>query len=136
MGTPKTPTKGARIGIGNGNGNAEAGPAGAASPGEDEDAITETEASPSKKGKSSSTSGSATKKVMGPIPTSYEGAGASDRLLLRMRDEDGANWPEINEAWMAMTGITVGRTTLRMRYRTMKNNFVSVEFEDVCSSLL
>ncbi|KAI9037413.1 uncharacterized protein KD926_000376 [Aspergillus affinis] len=87
---------------------------------------TNNEVSPSKKNKVKTNA----KKAMGPIPTSYEAIGESDRLILRMRDEEGCAWPDITAAWMAITGITVGKTTLRMRYCTMKNNFVSVDTED------
>jgi hypothetical protein len=83
---------------------------------------------PSKKPKSAD---STPKKGANPIPTSREAAGMADKLILRMRDEEGKGWQEINSAWSALTGITVGNSTLRMRYQTMKANFTSVGADDV-----
>lgn len=57
-------------------------------------------------------------------------------MIIQMRDEEGKNWGEINESWMKMTGIKVGTSTLRMRYTTMKANFVEFTGEDVCASSL
>ncbi|RAK97921.1 Gon7-domain-containing protein [Aspergillus ibericus CBS 121593] len=65
-----------------------------------------------------------------PIPTSLEAVTASDRLILRLRDEEQRNWDDINKEWMAQTGILVGKSTLRMRYTTMKSNFVDMDGED------
>ncbi|KAE8137880.1 hypothetical protein BDV38DRAFT_282490 [Aspergillus pseudotamarii] len=86
-------------------------------------------ASPPKKAKAAAGS-SPSKKTIGPIPTSFEAAGLSDRMIIQMRDEEGKNWGEINESWMKMTGIKVGTSTLRMRYTTMKANFVEFTGED------
>ncbi|PYI09884.1 hypothetical protein BO78DRAFT_404759 [Aspergillus sclerotiicarbonarius CBS 121057] len=78
--------------------------------------------------KSSSTTPKKTK--LPPIPTSFEAATISDKLILRLRDEEQRGWDEINKQWMALMGITVGKTTLRMRYTTMKSNFVEMDGED------
>ncbi|KAE8408949.1 hypothetical protein BDV37DRAFT_138214 [Aspergillus pseudonomiae] len=86
-------------------------------------------ASPSKKAKAVAGS-SPSKKTIGLIPTSFEAAGLSDRMIIQMRDDEGKNWGEINESWMKMTGIKVGTSTLRMRYTTMKANFVEFTGED------
>jgi hypothetical protein len=76
--------------------------------------------------------GQSPKKSLGPIPTSLENAGLADKMILRMRDDEGRNWGDITKAWMTMTGIKVGNSTLRMRYTTMKANFVEISGEDVC----
>lgn len=55
-------------------------------------------------------------------------------MIIQMRDKEGKNWGEINESWTKMTGIKVGTSTLRMRYTTMKANFVEFTGEDVCLS--
>ncbi|KAE8375980.1 hypothetical protein BDV26DRAFT_294499 [Aspergillus bertholletiae] len=85
--------------------------------------------SPPKKAKAVAGS-SPLKKTIGPIPTSFAAVGLSDRMIIQMRDEEGKSWGEINESWMKMTGIIVGTSTLRMRYTTMKANFVEFTGED------
>ncbi|KAE8354114.1 hypothetical protein BDV28DRAFT_147434 [Aspergillus coremiiformis] len=85
-------------------------------------------ATPTKKPKAAGSSPS--KKSLGPIPTSFDTAGVPDKMILRMRDEEGKNWTEINESWMKITGIKVGTSTLRMRYTTMKANFVEISVAD------
>ncbi|KAE8394535.1 hypothetical protein ETB97_000332 [Aspergillus alliaceus] len=84
--------------------------------------------SPPKKTKTASASSAKT--VLGPIPTSLGAAGLSDKMILQMRDEEGKNWGELNEAWMKTTGIKVGASTLRMRYTAMKANFVEMNEDD------
>ncbi|OJI81745.1 hypothetical protein ASPTUDRAFT_67565 [Aspergillus tubingensis CBS 134.48] len=62
-----------------------------------------------------------------PIPTTFASASASDLLILRLRDESSTPWTAINQAWTDLTGISVGGSTLRARYNTMKKNFVVVD---------
>ncbi|XRM38560.1 hypothetical protein ABZX51_001964 [Aspergillus tubingensis] len=62
-----------------------------------------------------------------PIPTTLASASASDLLILRLRDESSTPWTAINQAWTDLTGISVGGSTLRARYNTMKKNFVVVD---------
>ncbi|KAL3264343.1 hypothetical protein ABHI18_000854 [Aspergillus niger] len=62
-----------------------------------------------------------------PIPTTLASATEPDLLILRLRDEDSAPWNAINQAWTDLTGVSVGGTTLRARYNTMKKNFVVVD---------
>ncbi|RAK89867.1 hypothetical protein BO79DRAFT_216700 [Aspergillus costaricaensis CBS 115574] len=62
-----------------------------------------------------------------PIPTTLASASASDLLILRLRDESSTPWTAINQAWTELTGISVGGSTLRARYNTMKKNFVVVD---------
>ncbi|PWY62613.1 hypothetical protein BO83DRAFT_272845, partial [Aspergillus eucalypticola CBS 122712] len=62
-----------------------------------------------------------------PIPTTLASASASDLLILRLRDEASTPWSAINQAWTDLTGISVGGSTLRARYNTMKKNFVVVD---------
>ncbi|OJZ90317.1 hypothetical protein ASPFODRAFT_28831 [Aspergillus luchuensis CBS 106.47] len=66
-----------------------------------------------------------------PIPTTLASASASDLLILRLRDESSTPWTAINQAWTDLTGISVGGSTLRARYNTMKKNFVVVDPGDV-----
>jgi hypothetical protein len=68
---------------------------------------------------------------LGPIPASLESAGLADKMVLRMRDEEGRSWSEITNVWTRMTGIKVEGSTLRKRYTAMKANFVSISAEDV-----
>ena len=76
-----------------------------------------------------------TKKAeMRPMPTSYETASPEDRMLLRMKDDEGKGWAEIREAWEAMTGDKVGGSTLSGRYARIKANFVVFKKEDVSIS--
>ncbi|GKZ39663.1 hypothetical protein AbraIFM66950_000855 [Aspergillus brasiliensis] len=68
--------------------------------------------------------------MLPPIPTTLSSATASDLLILRLRDEEQAPWSTINQAWKDLTGMSVGGTTLRARYNTMKKNFVVVDSVD------
>ncbi|KAF4217001.1 hypothetical protein CNMCM6805_006528 [Aspergillus fumigatiaffinis] len=90
----------------------------------DGDADAESTETPAKKGKTSP------KKGLGPIPASLESAGLADKMVLRMRDEEGRSWSEITNVWTRMTGIKVEGSTLRKRYTAMKANFVSISAED------
>jgi hypothetical protein len=65
------------------------------------------------------------------MPTSYDNASEEDKMLLRMKDEEGKGWNEIRKAWIAMTGETVGKSTLSGRYGRIKANFVVFKKEDV-----
>jgi hypothetical protein len=88
---------------------------------------------PTKKGKTSPTKaqGEKVKRAgMPPMPNSFETASMEDKMMLTMKDE-GKSWGEIREAWQAMTGETVGGSTLAGRYQRIKANFVSVSAEDV-----
>ncbi|RHZ58138.1 uncharacterized protein CDV56_106007 [Aspergillus thermomutatus] len=95
-----------------------------AAEGADDDADADSPETPTKKGKTSP------KKTLGAIPTSLESAGLADRMVLRMRDEEGRSWTEITNTWTSMTGIKVEGSTLRKRYTAMKANFVSISAED------
>lgn len=68
-----------------------------------------------------------------PMPTSYDNASEEDKMMLRMKDDEGKGWNEIREAWNAMTGETVGKSTLSGRYGRIKANFVVFRKEDVSS---
>ncbi|PLN79076.1 hypothetical protein BDW42DRAFT_135066 [Aspergillus taichungensis] len=72
------------------------------------------------------------KKALGPIPTSLDAASTADKAILRMRDDEGLGWKEITAEWCKLTGVTtaVGLSTLRMRYQTMKANFVGFTADD------
>ncbi|KAK2756800.1 hypothetical protein FQN54_005246 [Arachnomyces sp. PD_36] len=65
-----------------------------------------------------------------PMPTSWDNASPEDRMMLRMKDEEGKGWAEIREAWNAMTGESVGGSTLSGRYGRIKANFVVFRKED------
>ncbi|KAK2798934.1 hypothetical protein FQN50_008665 [Emmonsiellopsis sp. PD_5] len=65
-----------------------------------------------------------------PMPTSYENASPEDRMLLRMKDEEGKPWGEIRAAWEEMTGEKVGGSTLSGRYARIKANFVVFNPDD------
>ncbi|KAF7122093.1 hypothetical protein CNMCM5793_000048 [Aspergillus hiratsukae] len=90
----------------------------------DADADADNTETPTKKGKASP------EKTLGPIPASLESAGLADKMVLRMRDEEGRSWTDITNVWMSMTGIKVEGSTLRKRYTDMKANFVSISAED------
>ncbi|KAK2748623.1 hypothetical protein FQN55_004176 [Onygenales sp. PD_40] len=64
------------------------------------------------------------------MPTSYENASPEDRMLLRMKDEEGKPWGEIRAAWEEMTGEKVGGSTLSGRYARIKANFVVFNPDD------
>ncbi|OOF94879.1 hypothetical protein ASPCADRAFT_406720 [Aspergillus carbonarius ITEM 5010] len=86
---------------------------------------TSSDESPSKKSKATPK-----KTKLPPIPTSLDVATISDKLILRLRDEEQRGWNDITKEWVALTGIQVGGSTLRMRYTTMKSNFVEMDGED------
>ncbi|KAI9930197.1 hypothetical protein ASPWEDRAFT_167865 [Aspergillus wentii DTO 134E9] len=92
------------------------------------------EGTPTKKGKTEKAkAGRGSKKGannLGPIPTTLEAASILDKMILRMRDDENRGWADITSAWTAMTGTQIGSTTLRMRYTTMKTNFVSISGSD------
>ncbi|KAL4927284.1 uncharacterized protein BDV17DRAFT_292721 [Aspergillus undulatus] len=73
--------------------------------------------------------GTHTRATLPPIPTSLSTAGDADKMILRLRDENKP-WSEINKLFSAATGIKVGQSTLRMRYTTMKANFVGMAKDD------
>ncbi|GMF69940.1 unnamed protein product [Aspergillus oryzae] len=109
------------------NGNTDKPSAPSPSRGKKSTATNGEKASPPKKAKGAAGS-SPSKKSIGPIPTSFEAAGLSDRMIIQMRDEEGKNWGEINESWMKMTGIKVGTSTLRMRLLRLKKE-IEEKFE-------
>ncbi|KAL1955244.1 hypothetical protein VTO42DRAFT_8903 [Malbranchea cinnamomea] len=65
-----------------------------------------------------------------PLPTSYETASEEDKMLLRMKDEEGRSWAEIRQAWGKLTGDKVGNSTLSGRYARIKANFVVISDDD------
>ncbi|OJJ55112.1 hypothetical protein ASPSYDRAFT_49271 [Aspergillus sydowii CBS 593.65] len=80
-----------------------------------------------------STPGSATtpsRATLPSIPVTLAAAGPEDRMILRLRDEENRPWTEINKIFVEATNIKVGGSTLRMRYTTMKANFVGISEED------
>ncbi|OJJ72336.1 hypothetical protein ASPBRDRAFT_206307 [Aspergillus brasiliensis CBS 101740] len=91
---------------------------------------TTTPTSTSKSTSSTSNKRTKSRTMLPPIPTTLSSATASDLLILRLRDEEQAPWSTINQAWKDLTGMSVGGTTLRARYNTMKKNFVVVDSVD------
>ncbi|KAH1580481.1 hypothetical protein KXW39_008769 [Aspergillus fumigatus] len=81
-------------------------------------------ATPRKRGRKKAADGDA------DADTSPESAGLADKMVLRMRDEEGRSWSEITNVWTRMTGIKVEGSTLRKRYTAMKANFISISAED------
>lgn len=90
--------------------------------------------SPSKKGKI--TKGSPKKAAVIPIPISLEAAGPEDRMLLRMKEEEGRGWKEIAAAWESMTGNKVPTASLSTRYIRIKANLAVFPSEDVSTDFL
>lgn len=84
--------------------------------------------SPSKKAKT--TKGSPKKAAVIPIPTSLEAAGPEDRMLLRMKEEEGCSWKEIAAAWESMAGNKVPTASLSTRYIRIKANLAVFPGED------
>ncbi|KAL4792851.1 hypothetical protein BDV19DRAFT_391814 [Aspergillus venezuelensis] len=90
---------------------------------------------PSKKSKKDTTNGdnedggTPTRATLPPIPMTFAAAGTGDRLILSLRDA-GKSWTEINKTFSTTTGIKVGQSTLRMRYSSMKGNFVVIDEAD------
>ncbi|KAL4775943.1 hypothetical protein BDW60DRAFT_177209 [Aspergillus nidulans var. acristatus] len=74
--------------------------------------------------------GTAARATLPPIPTSLATAGEMDRMILHLRDEEKQPWTQINRLFTEKTGIRVGSTTLRLRWSTMKANFVGITVED------
>ncbi|RAL08565.1 uncharacterized protein BO97DRAFT_328730, partial [Aspergillus homomorphus CBS 101889] len=85
---------------------------------------------PTKTGTGGGTPSKSPKTKLDPIPTTLAAASYSDRLILNMRDSQNSTWADINSAWKAETGLTVGQSTLRMRYNAMKANFSALDDED------
>lgn len=80
--------------------------------------------------------GTPARATLPPIPTSLATAGEMDRMILHLRDEEKQPWTQINRLFTEKTGIKVGSTTLRLRWSTMKANFVGITIEDVCLATL
>ncbi|KAL2867180.1 uncharacterized protein BJX67DRAFT_106955 [Aspergillus lucknowensis] len=76
------------------------------------------------------TGGTPTRATLPSIPTSLEAAGTEDKMILNLRDNEGRSWAEVTKTFVSITGIKVGGSTLRMRYNTMKANFVTLTEED------
>ncbi|KAL4992733.1 hypothetical protein BDW68DRAFT_172761 [Aspergillus falconensis] len=74
--------------------------------------------------------GTPARAALPPIPTSLATASEMDRMILRLRDEEKQPWAQINKLFTEETGIKVGSTTLRLRWSTMKANFVGITTED------
>lgn len=68
---------------------------------------------------------------LGPIPASYGEAGEADRLLLKMKDDEGKTWAVITEALEELAGCKLAG--LSTRYARIKANFVVFPKEDVRS---
>ena len=67
------------------------------------------------------------------IPTSWAMADEVDRTLVTMRDE-AKPWDEIRKAWEALTGHSVGGSTLPNRYSRIKDNLEYLREGDVRDS--
>ncbi|KAL3437064.1 hypothetical protein BDV09DRAFT_163639 [Aspergillus tetrazonus] len=74
--------------------------------------------------------GTPARATLPPVPTSLATAGEMDRMILHLRDEEKQPWTQINRLFTEKTGIKVGSTTLRLRWSTMKANFVGITIED------
>ncbi|KAL5000976.1 hypothetical protein BDV10DRAFT_182854 [Aspergillus recurvatus] len=74
--------------------------------------------------------GTPARAALPPIPTSLATASEIDRMILRLRDEEKQPWAQINKLFTEETGIKIGSTTLRLRWSTMKANFVGITTED------
>ncbi|KAI5310880.1 hypothetical protein KEM55_004729, partial [Ascosphaera atra] len=69
------------------------------------------------------------------LPTSLEDASEEDKLMLRMKDEEGAGWVEIHKAWEEAAGKKVGKSTLRGRYAAIKAKLTPFDKEDAARLL-
>ncbi|KAI5303293.1 hypothetical protein KEM56_007701 [Ascosphaera pollenicola] len=69
------------------------------------------------------------------LPSSLEEVSEKDKMLLRMKDEENATWPEIREAWENMTGTKVGRSTLGIRYTRLKASLAVWDEADIARLL-
>ena len=85
--------------------------------------------SPSKKTKRSPTKKGG---VMGPIPATYEEASSEDKMMIRMREVDGKSWAEIRKMLEDTMQAKIGASSLQIRYKRMKANFVVFDQDDVC----
>lgn len=67
------------------------------------------------------------------IPTSWEEAGAADRMLVTMRGK-GEDWGKIRALWKDITGQHTANSTLPNRYTRVKANLMRLEEGDVSLS--
>jgi hypothetical protein len=79
---------------------------------------------PSKKAKKSS--GQPT-----PISTSKATLSSEDRLLIKLKDEDGKTWSDITEFFSELNGKTYDGSTFRKRYQRLKENLTDVAEDDL-----
>ncbi|KAL4784065.1 hypothetical protein BJX76DRAFT_357395 [Aspergillus varians] len=71
-----------------------------------------------------------TRAALPRIPTSLSEAGMQDKLILKLRDDDNLPWSKVTKQFESITETSVGASTLRMRYTTMKANFTGISEED------
>lgn len=73
---------------------------------------------------------------LGLIPTNYDEASETDRMLLRMKDSENRPWAEIGKALekKKMIGASLKLNTVQVRYARMKANLAGFEKTDVCIS--
>ena len=69
-----------------------------------------------------------------PIPTNIETASSADKGLLRMRDQEKADWATIAEFWKQETGEDIPKGTLAKRYSRLKQNIQVWKEGDVSST--
>ncbi|KAI5301906.1 hypothetical protein KEM56_001232 [Ascosphaera pollenicola] len=65
------------------------------------------------------------------LPTSLAEAAEEDRMLFRMKDEEGRGWNEIRDAWQEMTGTDVTVNAVKKRHQRLKASFTVFNDEDV-----
>ena len=58
------------------------------------------------------------------VPSLAKGVSEADKTLFHMRNFENKSWPEISQAWAAMTGKETARSTLRDRYNRLKANLI------------
>lgn len=61
---------------------------------------------------------------LGPLPATYEEASEEDKLIIHLKETEGNSWPEIKKALETVTGMTLGISTVPVRYGRMEANFV------------
>ena len=81
----------------------------------------------------SSISKDGAKRKKAPIPTSWESASETDKLIIRLREEKRNSWGEIAAAWTAVTREKTKGSSIAWRYARLKENFMTLSEGDVRS---
>ena len=66
-----------------------------------------------------------------PISTSKANLSSEDKLLIKLKDEDGKTWSEITKFFSELNSKTYDGSTFRKRYQKLKDNLTTITDDDL-----